>query len=59
MTGRRPSRSVSQPTTGANANIPAMCRLSTMPTMRSTAPCSSPPARMCTGVIDITPTITT
>ena len=56
-TGRRPSRSVSQPTTGDSAYMPAMCRLSTMPTIRSTSRVRrrSP---MCTGVIDITPTMT-
>jgi hypothetical protein len=32
-TGRRPSRSVNQPMTGAKANMPAMWRLSTTPTM--------------------------
>ena len=58
-TGRRPSRSVSQPNTGAKANIPAMCALRTSPTSRSVCAASCPALRMCTGVMVMTPTITT
>jgi len=58
-TGRRPIRSVSQPNTGAKANIPAMCALRTSPTSRSVCAASCPALRMCTGVMVITPTITT
>ena len=58
-TGRRPSRWVSQPKTGAKANIPAMCALRTSPTSRSVCAASCPALRMCTGVMVITPTITT
>ena len=50
----RPRRSARQPKTGLSAYMPAVWKLITMPTIRS----SAPPWAMWTGAIDITPTIT-
>ena len=49
-----PQRSLIQPMTGDNANIPAMCRLIVRPMICNDEPWSS----MCTGVSAMTDTIT-
>ncbi|KPN18776.1 hypothetical protein AO716_13465 [Arthrobacter sp. Edens01] len=54
ITRWRPARSESQPKTGDNAYIPAMCRLMVNPTRLIDAPW----LLRCTGVIDISATIT-
>ena len=53
-TRSRPAWSASQPNSGLSAYMPATCKLITRPTSWSVAP----PRSMCTGVMDINPTMT-